>query len=298
MKLLSILTENKISYSAVVLDDDSKMEILKRVPPPKGWKIINHHMTIKLGELPESLKSKIGQTVELIVDKVGLSEKAFAIQVKTDISQNNIPHITVAVNSNNGGKPKDSNLIEKWEDIRNFVVKGTIQEVTNQSNQSNTITTLNVFDFDGTLIDSPTPEVGKQMYKQITGINYPHKGWWGQLDSLSPFNLKPLSITQKYYSELKNKPNSLTILMTNRLAKFEDIIKEKIKGIYDFDMLNFKTNQKEKPERIIDILEKYPTINTINIFDDMDEQINLFNEFKKNYPNLNINITQIKKGED
>jgi hypothetical protein len=41
-----------------------------------------------------------------------------------------------------------------------------------------------VFDFDGTLIMTPTPDDGKLLYKMKTGNDWPHKGWWGQKDSL------------------------------------------------------------------------------------------------------------------
>ena len=37
------------------------------------------------------------------------------------------------------------------------------------------------FDFDGTLMNSPTPENGKIIYKEKTGVNYPYEGWWGRV---------------------------------------------------------------------------------------------------------------------
>lgn len=128
MKLLE--TINYISYSAVVLDEKSKEKILNRVEIPHNWKIINHHMTIKLGELPENLKNIIGEVVELRITKIGKSDKAIAFGVDTEISLNKIPHITVAINVENGGKPKDSNDIENWEylDVP-FTVKGRIEEI-------------------------------------------------------------------------------------------------------------------------------------------------------------------------
>jgi len=43
---------------------------------------------------------------------------------------------------------------------------------------------LSVFDFDGTLVNSPLPEEGKKEYKEKTGQDWPHAGWWGQPMSL------------------------------------------------------------------------------------------------------------------
>lgn len=291
MKLLDLINENKnISYSAAVLTPASRSEILSKISIPEGWKTICHHMTIKMGELPDHLKSRLNDKVSLTITAQGQSDKALALKISTDLSQNAIPHITVAINANAGAKPKDSNYITEWKDMEPFTVEAIIQEIANQPKY----TVLNVFDFDGTLMDSPLPDEGKKLYKQLTGKEYPHKGWWGQLDSLEPFKVKPIEKTAELYKKYANIPNSLNVLMTNRLGKFEKVIKDKLEGIYKFDMYNFSTDQREKPERIEEILKNNPSIRTINIFDDMDIQIAKFEEFKQNNPELDINITQIK----
>ena len=300
MKLLDALTEEqsyKVSYSAVVLDTPSKQSILSRMDIPDGWKIICHHMTIKLGELPENLKDKKGSKVSLKITKLGKSEKALAVGVETDLSTNAIPHITVAINSSNGAKPKDSNDITEWTDLdESFTVNGKIEEILYQApfRASGNPTTLNVFDFDGTLMDSPMPVPGKALYKEITGNDWPHKGWWGQVDSLAPFDVEPIEQTRDLYNEYTVIPNSINILMTNRMPKFESVVKDKLKGLYIFDHYDFKGDNREKPERIKEILKNNPSIDTINIFDDMDEQIERFRRFKDETSQLDINIFQIK----
>lgn len=299
MKLLDILKENqgyKVSYSAVVLNPQSKDAILNHLSIPNDWKIICHHMTIKLGELPENLKGKVGERVTLKVTELGKSDKAIAVKVETDLSQNAIPHITVAINAKAGAKPKDSNDIKEWTPLEEtFTVTGRIEEVLFQQpfRATGNPKVLNVFDFDGTLMDSPLPTEGKEKYKIIKGEEWPHKGWWGQLDSLVPFDIKPLEKTMKLYQEYKSIPNSVNILMTNRLAKFEPIVKDKINGIYSFDYYDFKNDNREKPDRIKEILKNNPTIEVVNIFDDMDDQIERFNRFKEETPQLEINVTQV-----
>ena len=300
MRLLDILTEDqsyKVSYSAVVLDPGSRSAILNHVAFPNDWKTICHHMTIKMGELPENLKEKIGQTVTLRVTKLGKSDKAIAVGIETSLSQNATPHITVAINAANGAKPKDSNEITAWEELaESFNVTGKIDEVLFQVpfKAKGAQTILNVFDFDGTLMDSPMPNPGKEKYNEITGKDWPHKGWWGQIDSLKPFEVQPIEQTKDFYNKYSTIPNSITILMTNRMAKFEPVVKEKLDGLYVFDYYDFKNDNREKPERIKDMLKNNPSIDTINIFDDMDEQIMRFNKFKDENPNLEINIFQIK----
>lgn len=300
MRLLDVLTEEqsyKVSYSAVILDQQSKERILNHLSIPNDWKIICHHMTIKMGELPEDLKNRKGEKVSLKVTKLGKSDKAMAVGIDTNLSQNPIPHITVAINVSVGAKPKDSNDIKDWTDLEeSFTVNGRIEEVLYQVpfRAKGEPTVLNVFDFDGTLMNSPLPEEGKIMYKKITGNEWPHKGWWGQIDSLKPFDVEPIESTKDLYNRYTSLPNSVNVLMTNRLAKFEPIVKEKLSGLYIFDYYDFKNDNREKPDRIKEIIKNNPSIEIVNIFDDMDEQIERFNRFKEEVPELEINVYQIK----
>lgn len=300
MRLLDVLTEEqsyKVSYSAVVLDPQSRDRILNHLSIPNDWKVICHHMTIKMGELPEDLKNRKGEKVNLKVTKLGKSDKAMAVGIDTGLSQNSIPHITVAINASAGAKPKDSNDIKDWTDLEeSFTVNGRIEEVLYQVpfKAKGQPTILNVFDFDGTLMNSPLPEEGKVKYKELTGQEWPHRGWWGQIDSLKPFDVKPIESTKDLYNEYTVLPNSVNVLMTNRLAKFEPVVKEKLSGLYIFDYYDFKNDNREKPDRIKDILKNNPSIEIINIFDDMDDQIERFNRFKEENPELEINVHQVK----
>ena len=291
-----LLEENyKVSYSAVVLDKQSKDIVLKNVDVPNGWKIFAHHMTISLGSLPEQFKNLLGKKQKLRVTKLGKSDKAIALGVDSELSLNKIPHITVAINTSIGAKPKDSNEIQDWEDIEPFELVGIVEEVMYQPPFKSTTAPkiLNVFDFDGTLLDSPTPEIGMPIYKKLTGNEWPFKGWWGRLESLTSFEVKPLEKTKKLYQKYTSMPNSVNVLMTNRIAKFEMVVKDKLKDYYTFDYYDFKNDHREKPDRISEILRNNPTIEQINIFDDMEEQIIKFQAFKEKNPNLNINIFKV-----
>ena len=44
--------------------------------------------------------------------------------------------------------------------------------------------TLYCFDFDGTLVHSPMPHEGKDIWLKETGIVWPYNGWWGKSESL------------------------------------------------------------------------------------------------------------------
>ena len=116
------------SYSGIFLDKKSRSILLSKFKLPSGWKPFSEHMTIKLGNLPEELKSKIGNTYKLKIDKIGVSDTAIALGVDTKLSTNKFPHITFAVDTKNGGKPKDSKEITKWKSISPIYVTGKLLE--------------------------------------------------------------------------------------------------------------------------------------------------------------------------
>lgn len=117
-----------VLYSCVLLGNASKTKLLDRfaLVIPTDWKIFAHHMTITLGEMKD--KSDLGKEVILKVTKIGLSEMAMAVQVEGYPSNNAIPHVTLAVNPD-GGKPKDSNEITKWQVIKPFNIMGIVTEI-------------------------------------------------------------------------------------------------------------------------------------------------------------------------
>jgi hypothetical protein len=61
--------------------------------------------------------------------------------------------------------------------------KQTIKQILKEGTED-TITRIAVFDFDGTLSDTPMPDTGRIEYEKITGSPWPHKGWWGRPETL------------------------------------------------------------------------------------------------------------------
>jgi len=113
----------RVSYSAVVLDDKSRASLLKVLSPmiPKGWEIIAHHMTIKMGaldngsEAQEDMENNI--EVSLRVVDYAMDELVMAVGVEGYQSTNPKPHITIAVNRADGGKPFFSNKLTDWKPL-------------------------------------------------------------------------------------------------------------------------------------------------------------------------------------
>jgi hypothetical protein len=117
-----------ILYSAVVLDNASRTKLLDMIAGfiPADWTVVAHHMTICLGQLKD--KTDVGKEVSLVVTNIGKTDKAMAVRVSGYESKNDNPHITIALNPD-GGTAKMSNEITKWQDVKHFVVKGIVTEI-------------------------------------------------------------------------------------------------------------------------------------------------------------------------
>lgn len=123
-------------YTAVVLNEKSQKRLMRTFAPqiPQGWKTYGHHMTVNMGLItkgPLESEDWLGYVAELEVTHVGMSDMAMAVAVQTDIpSVNNVKHVTIAVNTEEGGKPKMSNDIQQWEDVVPHIdLYGSVQEV-------------------------------------------------------------------------------------------------------------------------------------------------------------------------
>lgn len=121
----------KKGYTAIILDNASRTSLLSKFTKniPAGWDVIAHHMTINPFETNSD--ERIGKNVELFVTDIGLSKTAIAVKVRGYDRQtkNSFPHITLAINKTDGGKPKDSNEIKNWVPAENLSITGTIQNI-------------------------------------------------------------------------------------------------------------------------------------------------------------------------
>lgn len=118
--------------ATLVLDDASHNKLIKLLKDyiPKDWKVFAHHMTINFGNgLPENLKRDLGKVKSITATEIGVSDMAIAVRVEGYHSDNKIPHITVAVNVAEGGRPVMSNNITNWGKLENKInLSGVISE--------------------------------------------------------------------------------------------------------------------------------------------------------------------------
>ena len=123
---------SKIAYSGIVLDERSRERLMKNFKKliPDDWEIIAHHMTINMGEIDPEYEQYLGIPLPLKVEAFGINDKVAAVEVSGFSSKNKIPHITLAVNRKEGGKPAMSNDIENWYPIKRPIkLVGKVKEV-------------------------------------------------------------------------------------------------------------------------------------------------------------------------
>lgn len=170
------------------------------------------------------------------------------------------------------------------EDIMKFLENGGVEEIINES-EDRKITHIAVFDFDNTTIDSPTPEIGKEIWKEKTGKEWEHKGWWGKIDSLSMevFDLQPIGETLEGYKRVKNDPSVYKVLLTGRIGKFENQVKKILNshGIkFDEYLFNDKGSTIEfKIHELEELTKKFPQATFIELWDDREEHFSYFEKW-------------------
>ena len=82
------------------------------------------------------------------------------------------------------------------------------------------------FDFDSTLIHTPTPESGKELWEKETGSSWCGRGWWGNPESLN-LNIFYPPVNQwvyKFYKQYSEDTNSHCFLATGRVEKLRGAV--------------------------------------------------------------------------
>ncbi len=159
---------------------------------------------------------------------------------------------------------------------------------------------LAFYDMDGTLMDTPLPEEGKPQWKEVTGQEYPHLGWWGRAESLDTrvFDIKPFPAVLSQLNNDKARGDTRTILLTNRIEKLRPAVMNLLQqnGIV-LDDYDLKGGGQEKDDRIERHLLKYPDVKEIAFFDDRDKELELISDLKNKIgDDVTINIYQATDG--
>lgn len=144
------------------------------------------------------------------------------------------------------------------------------------------ITKISIFDFDNTTMDTLNPEIGKPIYKEKTGKDWPHVGWWGRAESLdmNVFDFKPLPQVKSDYNEEVVNDNTLMVSLTGRRKKLGHLVEAILHANgYKFDkyLYNYGADTlSNKIEQMGNLLNEYPTVRTMKQWDDRSEHMPTF----------------------
>lgn len=153
------------------------------------------------------------------------------------------------------------------------------------------------FDFDSTLVHTPTPELGVGEWEKYTGLSWQGRGWWGNPESLN-LNVFYPSLNQwvynKYLEYIKD-PSNYVFVATGRIKRLEKQV-QKVLDLHDIDCdlycctgkgtLNFKIDLFES------LMEKYPSADELIMFDDRQDHLHHFCDWAK-YQKKKITIIDV-----
>lgn len=163
---------------------------------------------------------------------------------------------------------------------------------------------LAIFDFDGTLMNTPDKVNGMELWKEKNGQPYPHKGWWGRRESLDTtlFDIKPFPSVLAQLEKEKATPDTSVIILTSRMEKLRPEV-EKIldmNGIVVDDVI-LKRGNEDKGDVILKIENYNQDLKEIVVYDDYTnrdaEKIAEYTKIKdKLSPDVQYTLNYVENG--
>lgn len=145
-------------------------------------------------------------------------------------------------------------------------------------------TKMSIYDFDGTLIDTPLPETGQAIWEKKTGQKW-KGGWFANPESLN-MNVFDIPIIPDVISSYKKEAadkNTLVVMLTGRLES----LSSHVEAILDshglkFDDYLYNTGGETGDNKMmqLELILKYnPNIREIEMWDDRDLHIHRFQDW-------------------
>lgn len=157
---------------------------------------------------------------------------------------------------------------------------------------------LCAFDFDGCLMNTPTPEEGISQWEDIKGIKYPNKGWWSYPESLDldVFDIKPFPIIYKQLIKEKSTPDTHVFILTSRIVKLKPQLQAILnKNNISVDDVVMKDNSLTKGEKILQAIKYMPDLEEISVYDDREVELETYKAIRDKIPeNITFNIYVVK----
>jgi hypothetical protein len=160
------------------------------------------------------------------------------------------------------------------------------------------ITRVVVMDFDGTLMDTMTPDKGKDIWRKSTGFDWPHKGWWGREESLDVvvFGCNPIPSVISAYNQESGDTSTWMVMMTGRIPKLQNQVRNMLdQHSLTFDEYLYNTGGPTldfKINKLNSFLQRFPALESIAIFEDRPEHTQAFRQWGESV-NIQVEVTQV-----
>jgi len=153
-----------------------------------------------------------------------------------------------------------------------------IREEIEGAQKESGINRIAIFDFDGTLFRSPEKPPW-----------WPHKGFWGRLETLSPPYVPQVPGPEWYIESVLSEardaigdPQTYSCLLTGRIPKFSARVRE-IMGVagvsfQDYFFASGGSTLPFKIKIIEDLISKNPGVRIVEMWEDREEHIGPFEE--------------------
>jgi hypothetical protein len=162
-------------------------------------------------------------------------------------------------------------------------------------------TKLSVFDFDGTLVDTPvdTKENRQKWADYYDKEEWPYIGWWGRNETLDMdvWDMPLIDdVITDYKKEIGN-PETMVIMLTGRLEKqrpYVEAIIDKYGLKFHKRLLKQGGNTiNDKLRQLNEILSENPSIKQIEMWDDRDAHIPKFEDWGNNLEGIDFKINHV-----
>lgn len=172
------------------------------------------------------------------------------------------------------------------------------------------ITKIAIFDFDGTLIKTMEPIEGKKIWKDKTGKDYPHRGWWGKRETLDIdiFENEPFDDIVNELNKAIDEPNTFVALCTGRISPMKKEVQAILdKHGFEFDdvILNGDKRFVQKGKggdnntlaykvRVLGYFaSEFPNVEEIEMWDDRVEHNSTFDQWGRFQKNIKVRINLV-----
>mgnify|MGYP000023310617 FL=1 len=166
---------------------------------------------------------------------------------------------------------------------------------------------LHVWDFDGTLVNTPVPDTGRAQYEFETGLPWPHKGWWGRAESLEhplTWSAGPAMDEFRALADTNAHPRVRRVMMTGRrsklapqvmaiLTEFGVHVDEAVFNSSGQDTFAYKCRELSRMIRMI--RNAGSSLRVVRIWEDRAPHARGFDSYlRETFPGLEVNVTLVE----